>query len=358
MIKTAAARLLDWYDRHHRILPWRVTPPERAQGTRPDPYRVWLSEIMLQQTTVEAVKAYFIKFIERWPDVKALSRASLDDIMKAWAGLGYYSRARNLKACADRTVAAYGGHFPSDPAQLRALPGIGDYTAAAITAIAFDRPQAVVDGNVERVISRLFCIKTALPAAKKEIRRQTQAITPLSRPGDFAQAMMDLGAAICTPRRPRCFICPLNTLCSALKQDEPKSFPVKAPKADKPVRTGIAFVAISENRRIYLQKRSVKGLLGGMSEIPNHFAPGASKTDLSLAPFSATWLYQGDIRHVFTHFTLSMSVYKAENLTEKPREKGWWVKTEDLDGEALPTIMKKAVAKAVPTAFARQKTTA
>lgn len=350
-MKTAASRLLDWYDKHHRILPWRVTPAEQADGIRPDPYRVWLSEIMLQQTTVEAVKSYFTKFTSQWPDIKALSHASQDDILKAWAGLGYYSRARNLKACADKIVAGHNGHFPQTLEELHALPGIGDYTAAAIAAIAFDQPHAVVDGNVERVVSRLFCIRTALPAAKKEIRTHTQAITPHDRPGDFAQAMMDLGSSICTPKRPSCFICPLHNLCLALKTDEPENFPFKAPKTEKPLRTGIAFVALSENGRVYLQKRHSKGLLGGMSEVPNHFAPEASKTDLSLAPFSGTWIYQGDIIHVFTHFMLSMSVYMADNLAENGGKDGWWVRTEDLGREALPTVMKKAVAKALPAAF-------
>jgi len=350
-MKTAASRLLDWYDKHHRVLPWRITPAEQGRGVKADPYRVWLSEIMLQQTTVEAVKSYFAKFIGQWPNVKVLARTSQDDVLRAWAGLGYYSRARNMKACADIIVTCHSGRFPSELEKLRALPGIGDYTAAAIAAIAFDRPHAVVDGNVERVVSRLFGIRTALPAAKKEIRIHTQAITPATRPGDFAQAMMDLGASVCIPRHPGCFICPLNGMCLALQQDEPEKFPVKAPRPEKPARTGIAFIALSQNGRLYLQKRHQKGLLGGMSEIPNHFAPGASKTDLSLAPFPESWTYRGDIVHVFTHFTLFMSVYMAENLAENTYNGGWWVKIEDLGREALPTVMKKAVAKALPAAF-------
>ncbi|RCK99995.1 MAG: A/G-specific adenine glycosylase [Candidatus Tokpelaia sp. JSC189] len=354
-MKTIASKLLDWYDRYHRILPWRVTPAEQASGIKPDPYQIWLSEIMLQQTTVEAVKSYFTRFLNQWPNIKALSRASQDDILKIWAGLGYYSRARNLKACADKIVANHDSHFPQTLEGLRALPGIGDYTAAAIAAIAFSKPHAVVDGNVERIVSRLFCIRIALPAAKKEIWTHTQAITQHNRPGDFAQAMMDLGSSICTPKRPSCFICPLNDSCLALETDEPENFPLKMPKTEKSMRTGIAFVALSENGRVYLQKRQEKGLLGGMSEVPNHFASKASKTDLSLAPFTGTWIYRGDIIHAFTHFTLSMSVYMADNLAESSGKNGWWVRTEELNREALPTVMKKALAKALPTAFKKMK---
>jgi len=350
-----ATLLLNWYDTHHRILPWRVTPAEQARGITPDPYRVWLSEVMLQQTTVEAVKAYFHKFIKQWPDIAALAGASQDDILRAWAGLGYYSRARNLKACADQIMARHSRVFPRDLAGLRALPGIGDYTAAAIAAIAFNLPHAVVDGNVERVISRLFCITTPLPAAKAEIRRRTQSITPLTRPGDFAQSMMDLGATICTPKRPICFLCPLNAPCLALKNDEPQRLPRKAPKAEKPLRTGAAFVALSENNRIYLQKRPEKGLLGGMSEVPNIFAPNGDKAALSRAPFAADWHYQGDITHVFSHFTLVLAVYRADNLPEHNNTDGWWAAVDKLKEEALPTVIKKAVAQALPTAFHNTK---
>ncbi|AQS42080.1 MAG: A/G-specific adenine glycosylase [Candidatus Tokpelaia hoelldobleri] len=346
-----ASLLLNWYDKHHRILPWRITPAEQARGMAPDPYRVWLSEVMLQQTTVEAVKAYFNKFTSQWPDISALAGASQDDILRAWAGLGYYSRARNLKACADKIMAGHGGVFPRELAGLRALPGIGDYTAAAIAAIAFNLPHAVVDGNVERVVSRLFCLTTPLPAAKAEIRIRTQGITPAERPGDFAQSMMDLGATICTPKRPSCFLCPLNEHCLALKNDEPQRLPLKAPKAEKPLRTGMAFVAISENSRVYLQKRPEKGLLGGMSEVPNYFAPGADKADLSRAPFATDWRYQGDITHVFTHFTLVLAIYRADNLPEHSDTGGWWVAVDKLKGEALPTVIKKAVAQVLPTAF-------
>jgi A/G-specific adenine glycosylase len=258
-ITDQSTKLLHWYDRHHRVLPWRIGPAEQASGVKPDPYRVWLSEIMLQQTTVEAVKSYFTKFVERWPSVQAMAKASEDDILRAWAGLGYYSRARNLKKCADAVASQHNGRFPDNAIALKELPGIGDYTSAAIAAIAFGEAAAVVDGNVERVISRLYTIDTPLPAAKTEIRALMGQLTPSDRPGDFAQAMMDLGATICTPRRPACAICPLNDDCSALKLRDPEEFPVKAPKAEKPVRIGAAFVAIAGDGSILLRKRKGEG---------------------------------------------------------------------------------------------------
>jgi A/G-specific adenine glycosylase len=224
-----AAALLGWYDRHHRDLPWRVPPRALARGERPDPYRVWLSEVMLQQTTVEAVKPYFRAFLERWPSVERLAEAETDDVMKAWAGLGYYSRARNLKKCAETVSRSHGGRFPDTVEGLAALPGIGAYTAAAIAAIAFDRPVAVVDGNVERVTSRLEAMDTPLPEAKGRIRAVVASWVPQARSGDFAQAMMDLGATICTPRRPSCMVCPLNGDCAALKAGDPERYPVRRP---------------------------------------------------------------------------------------------------------------------------------
>lgn len=357
-----AQKLLHWYDRHHRILPWRITPAEHKQGVQPDPYRIWLSEVMLQQTTVEAVKAYFLKFTSLWPDVQALADATEDDVLRGWAGLGYYSRARNLKKCADMVASQFKGEFPASVEGLKQLPGIGDYTSAAIAAIAFDIPAAVVDGNVERVVSRLFAIKTSMPQAKAEIRHYTEQLTPQSRPGDFAQAMMDLGSSICTPKKPACILCPLNDNCAALTEGEPELYPVKAPKKARPVRYGAAFIIVSPEGQVYLRKRADKGLLGGMSEVPNSDwveVPVentqqeiiADLTSVELAPFAAQWQPSGSITHIFTHFELRLSIYKTEVASMPPSNNGWWVATDMLSGEALPTVMKKAISAALPHAF-------
>ena len=345
-----ASRLLGWYDMHHRELPWRITPSEHARGARPDPYRIWLSEVMLQQTTVEAVKAYFRAFVQKWPDVNALAKAETEDVMKAWAGLGYYSRARNLKACAD-LVALQGGRFPETEAGLRELPGIGAYTAAAIAAIAFDHPAAVVDGNVERVISRLFSIETPLSEAKAEIRVHVERMVPRTRPGDFAQAMMDLGATICTPRRPRCMLCPLREVCSATVSGDPEHFPVRLPKAEKPLRRGAAFVAVRSDGAILLRKRAEKGLLGGMTEVPTTgwTARIDGATTDAAAPFPANWRHAGQIAHVFTHFALELEVFRAEVNGAAPAGH-FWSLAHDISGEALPTVMKKAIEAAIPGA--------
>ncbi len=356
-----AQKLLAWYDRHHRILPWRVTPVEHRQGVRPDPYRIWLSEVMLQQTTVEAVKAYFLKFTGLWPDVQSLAAAIEDDVLRGWAGLGYYSRARNLKKCADMVASQYKGQFPASVEGLKQLPGIGDYTSAAIAAIAFDIPAAVVDGNVERVVSRLFAIKTMMPQAKSEIRQFTEQLTPQTRPGDFAQAMMDLGATICTPKKPACILCPLNENCEALVEGEPELYPVKAAKKVRPVRYGAAFIIVSPQGEVYLRKRPDKGLLAGMSEVPNSdwiaaeesTAPEhiAQLTSAEHAPFAAQWQSSGSITHIFTHFELRLSVYKADVTVVPPSNNSWWVAQDNLSEEALPTVMKKAISAALPDAF-------
>jgi A/G-specific adenine glycosylase len=343
-------RLLAWYDRHHRVLPWRISPADAARGMQPDPYRIWLSEVMLQQTTVEAVKKYFLAFTNRWPDVLAMAAASEDDILRAWAGLGYYSRARNLKKCAYVVAQQFGGRFPDMEEGLRALPGIGAYTAAAIAAIAFNRPAVVIDGNIERVVTRLTRIDTPLPQAKSEIRAALEPLVPADRPGDFAQALMDLGSSICTPRRPTCILCPLNDDCQALALDEPERFPVKKPKAERPVRHGAAFVAMRDDGAILLRKRPDKGLLGGMAEVPGspwHAAGGFGVHD---APFDAQWKPSGTITHVFTHFALMLDVYRGTFDGAAPSGM-WWSAPGQLSGEALPTVMKKAIEAAIPDAF-------
>ncbi|OCW55679.1 A/G-specific adenine glycosylase [Hoeflea olei] len=349
--------MLAWYDRHARTLPWRISPAERAVGVVPDPYRVWLSEIMLQQTTVQAVKSYFDSFVHRWPTVTDLAAADTEDVMKAWAGLGYYSRARNLKACAEAVARDHGGRFPDTEDGLRALPGIGPYTAAAISAIAFDRKAAVVDGNIERVFTRLFEIDTPLPSAKPEIRAAVDRATPADRPGDFAQALMDLGATICTPKRPACALCPIDAHCLARASGRQEQFPVKPAKKEKPVRRGAAFVAERGDGAVLLVKRPDKGLLGGMTGVPTTDwtvrADGA--TGAGAAPFDADWHLKGVITHVFTHFELQLEVFHAV-VTVAPDFPGWWSKTDSLPGEALPTVMKKALGAAFPALFRKGKT--
>ncbi|MEL6203480.1 MAG: A/G-specific adenine glycosylase [Pseudomonadota bacterium] len=353
-----ADNLLDWYDRHARELPWRTGPTARLSGQMPDPYRVWLSEIMLQQTTVATVKDYFARFTRRWPTVQALAAASEDDILKEWAGLGYYSRARNLKKCADRVVADYNGAFPADEEKLRALPGIGDYTAAAIASIAFDIPSPVVDGNVERVFTRLFAIDTPLPKAKVEIKARVGEVLADDRPGDFAQACMDLGATICTPKRPACMHCPLRGICTVLGVQDPELFPVKPPKKEKPNRLGAVFVVTNEEDEVLLEKRPGTGLLANMSQAPttdwNSRKNGA--VDVRSAPIpKLQWVQSGEIDHVFTHFALTLTVWKTQiaktqHLIGKNQ---WWSPIQTLDEEALPTVMKKAIACALPEARLR-----
>lgn len=350
-----AALLLEWYDRHHRELPWRVTPPMAKSGVKPDPYHIWLSEVMLQQTTVPAVKAYFVKFLTLWPTVTDLAKAPTEDVMAAWAGLGYYARARNLKKCAEVVAFEHGGIFPDTEAGLKALPGIGDYTAAAIAAIAFDRPAAVMDGNIERVVTRLFTIDAPLPGSKPIIKSKVAEITPQRRPGDFAQAMMDLGASICTPKRPTCVLCPFKDHCLALKTDDPERFPVKAAKKEKPVRLGAAFVAVDMDGQILLRRRVESGLLGGMTEVPttSWTSRQDGESDVSAAPFSADWQACGTITHVFTHFELRLSVFRTqvETRPSSSTNNEWWEPVTNLEAQALPTVMKKAIVQAIPNAF-------
>lgn len=350
-----ASPLLQWYDRHHRALPWRVSPADRAMGVVADPYAVWLSEIMLQQTTVKAVRPYFERFLATWPTVEALAAADDAAVMAAWAGLGYYSRARNLIACARTVANDLGGRFPDTAEALEKLPGIGPYTAAAIAAIAFDRKSAVVDGNIERVFARLYAIDTPLPAAKAEIRPLVEALMPEDRPGDFAQALMDLGATICTPRSPACALCPLFAGCAAGRAGNPESYPVKAPKKARPVRRGAAFIAERSDGAVYLVKRPARGLLGGMAGVPTTAwsARADGETGPGAAPFAAEWRSAGNVTHVFTHFELRLEIFHAL-VTISDESSGWWSRPEKLATEALPSVMKKAITAALPDAFRRQ----
>jgi A/G-specific adenine glycosylase len=337
--------LLAWYDRHRRRLPWRAPAGERA-----DPYRVWLSEIMLQQTTVKAVGPYFEKFVSRWPDVAALACASLDDVLRMWAGLGYYSRARNLHACAAAVLREHGGIFPDHEEGLRTLPGIGPYTAAAIAAIAFDRRTMPVDGNIERVVSRLFAVEEALPQAKPLIQQLAATLLGPSRAGDSAQALMDLGASICTPKKPACALCPFSDDCAGRARGDQDSFPRKAPKKTGALRSGAAFVA-TRGDELLVRSRPEKGLLGGMTEVPTSdwLAGQDDATALEQAPSLkgvARWHRKaGVVTHVFTHFPLELAVYTA---TVPPRTRApegmRWVPVATLADEAFPNVMRKVVA--------------
>jgi A/G-specific adenine glycosylase len=338
-----SSQLLAWYDAHARVLPWRARPGEAA-----DPYRVWLSEIMLQQTTVQAVKAYFEKFARLWPRVEALAAAPLDDVLKSWAGLGYYARARNLHACAKEVVARFGGRFPETEAELRTLPGIGPYTAGAIAAIAFGGRHAAVDGNVERVISRLYAIETPLPDSKPEIRARAQALVPEHRAGDFAQAMMDLGATICTPREPNCLICPLANDCAGRITGIAASLPRKKAKKQVPTRRGTAFWIERADGAVLLRRRPEKGLLGGMMEVPSTEWGEPAEQPQEKAPVEAEWrALPGLVQHTFTHFHLELAVWCADIIVDGVlRDDGdyRWTARENLAGEALPTVMRKVVA--------------
>lgn len=345
----AAALLLQWYDRSRRDLPWRAGP-----GVLADPYRVWLSEMMLQQTTVKAVVPYYHRFLERFPTVAALAAAPEEEVLKAWAGLGYYSRAKNLHAAAVLIAGAHGGQFPSEEAALRALPGIGPYTAAAIAAIAFDRKATVVDGNVERVVARLFAVTEELPKAKRRLRELAATLTPDERSGDFAQAMMDLGATVCLPKRPSCLMCPIKAMCQARATGIESSLPMRASKAEKPTRHGVAFLALREDGHVLLRKRPDKGLLARMTEVPTTpwlNEPGSEGAALKTAPVKADWwAVPGGIEHVFTHFRLELKLYRAlvplscemTFWADQPRCR--WVHRADLDGEALPSLMRKVLA--------------
>jgi len=324
--------LLAWYDAHARDLPWRVPPGSDAAA---DPYRVWLSEVMLQQTTVAAVRGYFATFTTRWPDVHALARAEDGAVMGAWAGLGYYARARNLLACARIVSRDLGGTFPGTEEGLLRLPGIGPYTAAAIAAIAFRRPAIVVDGNVERVMARLRAIDTPLPAAKAPIRDAAAALTPTARPGDYAQAVMDLGATICTPRAPSCMICPWRGICAARAAGIAERLPVKAPRKAKPTRRGHVYLARRGDDWL-LERRPDKGLLGGMLAFPTSDWSAAPS---DVPPLPGDWRVAGEVRHTFTHFHLILTVQTARPGGHPVR--GQWA---PLDPGMLPTLFAKALA--------------
>ncbi|MBA3053890.1 MAG: A/G-specific adenine glycosylase [Sphingomonadales bacterium] len=331
-----ATALLGWYDRNARVLPWRAPP---GTATRPDPYRVWLSEVMLQQTTVAAVGPYFARFTQAWPTVAALAAAADEDVMAAWAGLGYYARARNLLACA-RAVAQRGGQFPDSEAGLRELPGLGAYTAAAVAAIAFGRRAVVVDANVERVVARLFAIDAPLPGGRAAIRAAADSITPEVRAGDFAQAMMDLGATICTTRKPRCLLCPLAQDCAAQRLAAAEAFPVKAPKAARPERQGRAFW-IERDGAVWLVKRADKGMLGGMRALPDD-GWSARGDGSGQAPLEADWRAAGQVAHGFTHFTLALSVAASAIPAGNPPGIGEWWPLDRLAEAGLPTLFVKA----------------
>lgn len=331
------AALLAWYDRNARVLPWRISPQDRAAGQRPDPYRVWLSEVMLQQTTVAIVRSYYRRFTERWPTVTALAAAPDAEVMEAWAGLGYYARARNLLACARMVAARHGGRFPETAAALQTLPGIGPYTAAAISAIAHDEAAVVVDGNVERVTARLHDVHSPLPAARPELTRLAARLTPKDRPGDLAQAMMDLGATICTPRNPACTICPLASGCAAREAGTAASLPRKTPKPQKPTHHGIAWVAWRPDGAVLLETRPPRGLLGGMPGFPTS---DWSQTPHDSPPIEADWCdAPSQVRHTFTHFHLHLLVRAA--LTDATPARGTFTPRDSFSVTGLPTLMRK-----------------
>ncbi|MDB5467101.1 MAG: mutY [Phenylobacterium sp.] len=335
---TLRAQLLAWYDAGARDLPWRVRPAAHASGVRADPYRVWLSEVMLQQTTVPHATPYFLKFTARWPTVSDLANEEDGEVMAAWAGLGYYARARNLLACARAVAGEHGGVFPDTEEGLRSLPGLGPYTAAAVAAIAFDRPGNVVDGNVERVMARLFAVGQPLPDAKPELKRLAAALVRDQRPGDWAQALMDLGATLCRPKAPICDRCPIAGHCAALAIGAPETFPRRTAKAERPHRFGVAYV-LTRGDEVALVRRPPKGLLGGMLALPTSDWRSARWSDteaLDAAPAEASWRGVGEVEHGFTHFTLTLQLLRAEGEADDVI----WTPRRGLD--ALPSVFLKA----------------
>lgn len=340
------ASILEWYDHHARRLPWRVPPAQSKKGVRADPYHVWLSEVMLQQTTVAAVGPYFRKFLERWPTVRDLAASELDDVLTAWAGLGYYARARNLHKCARVVVAEYDGVFPDSEEGLRELPGIGPYTSAAIAAIAFDRHATPVDGNIERVMARLFTVETPMPEAKPELREFAAQLTPPKRPGDYVQAVMDLGATVCTPRSPACGICPWRENCMAFAMGVAENLPRRAPKPERPVRRAVAYWMTRRDGAVLLRRRPESGLLGGMMEVPS--GPWEEIEEFrAAAPVEADWVeLPGVVEHGFTHLRLELKVMAAR-VDGRIKAGGVWIPVEQFGDHALPTLTRKVVRHAL-----------
>ena len=340
-IRQMQVKLLGWYDEQGRSLPWRIRPEDRAAGQAADPYAVWLSEIMLQQTTVPHATPYWEKFLAAFPTVIELANADRDRVLTMWAGLGYYARARNLHKCAGVVRDEFGGTFPQTEAELLKLPGIGPYTAATIAAICFDEPTNIVDGNVERVISRIFKIEAPLPKARPEYRRMAGTLAPQKRPGDYGQALMDLGATICTPRSPKCGDCPWQRYCAAYQDKSQTDYPKKIKKVKLPVRYGVAFV-LQSGEAVLLRRRPDKGLLGGMMGFPGTAWGEKPSNPLSSAPEARNWeKCQGEVKHIFTHFELRLDVYRAE--TQDRLSDGIWAELESINDYALPTVMKKVL---------------
>ena len=341
--------ILAWYEHYGRDLPWRA-----PRGKIADPYHVWLSEIMLQQTTVTTVKPYFLRFIEKWPTVMDLASADLDDILHGWQGLGYYARARNLHQCATIICGEFGGRFPEIEAELNKLPGIGVYTAAAISAIAFGNPANVVDGNVERVMARVYGLKEPLAKCKNEVRRFSAQMSPRTvrgRPGDFAQAVMDLGATICTPRKPKCKVCPWSRRCIAYQQGLQETLPSKQKKVPKPLRYGVAFWVLNQNGEIFMRKRPNRGLLGGMVEVPSTdwaIEQWSIADAIKIAPLKANWrILPGVVKHTFTHFHLELLILGANLRPVDGPAEAIWVLPEKIENYPLPTVIKKVVEHAL-----------
>jgi A/G-specific adenine glycosylase len=339
-----SAALLAWYDVHARTMPWRIGPQDRKKGVHPDPYRIWMSEIMLQQTTVATVRDYFQRFVARWPTVRDLAAAQDAEVMGEWAGLGYYARARNLLKCARAVVDDHAGVFPADHAALLGLPGIGPYTAAAVSSIAFDLPFTVLDGNVERVMARLYDIHTPLPAAKPELMRLAEGLTPLQRPGDYAQAVMDLGATICSPKSPACGICPWRDPCAARSAGTQNDLPKKTPKKAKPTRQGTVYLARRLDGAWLLETRPEKGLLGGMLGWPgSDWLDASGDRPEGTPPVPADWkTLPGDVRHTFTHFHLMLTVKMAEVPLDTAPKQGAFLPRDQFRPSDLPTVMRKA----------------